>query len=140
MQKNSTPLIICLIDDDLIYQFTAKRIIALVNPLQEVLVFSNGKEAIDYFCDNSLGQELLPDVIFLDINMPVMNGWEFLEAFKCVEEKLIKTINIYMVSSSVDEKDISRSRSFDTVKDFIVKPIHKEKMFEIIQELYSTAE
>ncbi|MDB5246941.1 MAG: nitrogen regulation protein [Segetibacter sp.] len=132
MEANSTPLTICLIDDDSIYQFTAKRIIELLNPLQKVLIFSNGKEAIDYFVQNTSGKNELPDVIFLDINMPVMNGWEFLEAYDVVKTGLRKTITIYMVSSSVDEKDKIRSKTFEDVKDFIVKPIHQQVMHDII--------
>lgn len=132
MDKNSTPLTICLIDDDRIYQFTAKRIIELVNPKQKVLVFSNGKEAIDFFTQQSLSNEQLPDVIFLDINMPIMNGWEFLEAYNGVKSDLDKKISIYMVSSSVDENDKIRSKTFD-VKDFIEKPIDKEMMVKILR-------
>lgn len=131
MNKNSTPLTVCLIDDDRIYQFTAKRILELVNPLQKVLVFSNGKEAIDFLTQRALNSEQLPDVIFLDINMPVMNGWEFLEAYNEVKMEFDKKISIYMVSSSVDEKDKIRSKSFD-VKDFIEKPLDKETMVEIL--------
>jgi CheY-like chemotaxis protein len=138
MNKNSTPLTICLIDDDRIYQFTAKRIIELVNPMQKVLVFSNGKEAIDFFSEQALTQEQLPDVIFLDINMPVMNGWEFLDAYNAIKTALDKQISIYMVSSSVDEKDKIRSKNFD-VKDFIEKPIDKEMMLEILQSKHAFA-
>jgi CheY-like chemotaxis protein len=132
MNSNSTPLTICLIDDDFIYQFTAKRIIELVDPLQKVLVFSNGKEAIDFFSQQSPNSELLPDVIFLDINMPVMNGWEFLDAYNSIKTALDKPISIYMISSSVDEKDKIRSKSFN-VKDFIEKPINKEMMVAILR-------
>ena len=138
MKKNFTPLTICLIDDDRIYQFTAKRIIELVNPSQKVLVFSNGKEAIDFFTHQAVSNEQLPDVIFLDINMPVMNGWEFLEAYNLMKTSLPKHISIYMVSSSVDEKDKIRSKSFD-VKDFIEKPIDKEMMVEILQSPHAFA-
>jgi CheY-like chemotaxis protein len=132
MSKHSTPLTICLIDDDLIYQFTAKRIIELVDPLQKVLVFSNGKEAIDFFAQQSPKSELLPDVIFLDINMPVMNGWEFLDAYNSIKTELDKPISIYMISSSVDEKDKIRSKTFN-VRDFIEKPINKEMMVKILR-------
>lgn len=131
MNTNSTPLTICLIDDDRIYQFTARRIIELVNPSQKILVFSNGKEALDFFTQRSLSNEQLPDLIFLDINMPVMNGWEFLEAYSAVKTALEKNICIYMVSSSVDENDKIRSKTFD-VKVFIEKPIDKEMMFTIL--------
>lgn len=132
MTPNSTPLTICLIDDDRIYQFTAKRMIELVDPLQKVLIFSDGKEAIDFFSQQTSGSDLLPDVIFLDINMPVMNGWEFLDAYNSLKTTLDKKISIYMISSSVDEKDKIRSKSFD-VKDFIEKPINKQMMLAILQ-------
>lgn len=132
MKENSTLLTVCLIDDDRIYQFTAKRILQLVNPQQKVLIFSNGKEAIDFFSQHASTAERLPDVVFLDINMPVMNGWEFLEAYSNIKARLDKKVCIYMVSSSVDEKDKIRSQGFDSVKDFIVKPIDKEMMLEIL--------
>ena len=131
--KNSNSFTVCLIDDDRIYQFTAKRIIQLINPQQKILTFFNGKEALDFFSQNPLSVDQLPDLIFLDINMPVMNGWEFLEAYTLVKENLMKKINIYMVSSSVDENDKLRSKDFDEVKDFIVKPIDKERITAILQ-------
>lgn len=132
MKTHFAPLTICLIDDDRIYQFTAKRIIELVDPKQKVLAFSNGKEAIDFFTQRTLGNEQLPDVIFLDINMPIMNGWEFLEAYNLVKTELDKKITIYMVSSSMDEKDKIRSKSFE-VKDFIVKPIDQQMMLNLLK-------
>lgn len=135
MEQNSTPTI-CLIDDDNIYRFTAKRIIELVNPEQKVLMFSNGKEALDYFIQTAIQDEQLPDVIFLDINMPVMNGWEFLEAYTRIKPELHKAITIYMVSSSVDEKDKVRSLTFDSVKDYIVKPINKDMMMNILSKTH----
>jgi two-component system, chemotaxis family, chemotaxis protein CheY len=133
MKNNATPYTICLIDDDRIYQFTAKRIIELVDPLKKVLAFSNGKEAIDFFAQGTITEEQLPDVIFLDINMPVMNGWEFLEAYNSVKSSLKKSITIYMVSSSVDENDKIRSKNFNDVKDFIVKPLDQQVMSAILR-------
>jgi CheY-like chemotaxis protein len=129
----STPLTVCLIDDDDIYRFAVRRIIELVNPQQKVLVFANGKEAIDFFTEENVPLEQLPDLIFLDINMPVMNGWEFLEAYNLVKPGLLKPISIYLVSSSVDEVDKIKSQSFQTVTEFITKPINKERMMELLR-------
>jgi CheY-like chemotaxis protein len=122
---------ICLIDDDRIYQFTAKRIIELVNPAQKVLNFFNGKEAINFFTQPGLGVDDLPDIIFLDINMPVMNGWEFLEDYNAIKHLFPKNIAIYMVSSSIDEKDRLQSRQFG-VTDYIEKPINQHMMRRIL--------
>jgi CheY-like chemotaxis protein len=133
MSKNANLPTVCLIDDDKIYQFTAKRILELLNPLQKVLVFSNGREALDFFSQFPLAEDDLPDVIFLDINMPVLNGWEFLEGFAIIKANICKNIHIYMVSSSIDENDKIRCKNYETVKDFIIKPINKQMMVDILQ-------
>lgn len=123
---NNAPHTICLIDDDKIYQMITTRIIELVNPNQKVIVFNNGQQAIDFFEGN---EEALPDVIFLDINMPVMNGWEFLDAFTNMP---VKKVPVYMVSSSVNCDDAIRSQRYDVVKDFIIKPICRHRISEIL--------
>jgi CheY-like chemotaxis protein len=94
----------------------------------KITTFFNGQEAIDYFlAPENQHIDVLPDVIFLDINMPVMNGWNFLEAFDKIFFSLPKKILIYVVSSSVDESDMERSKSFMSVTDYVIKPINKEK-------------
>ena len=75
------------------------------------------------------------DLIFLDINMPVMNGWQFLDEYHKIIEQFKKPIYIYMVSSSVDDCDIQRSREYSGVTDYIVKPINKIKYQELIDRL-----
>lgn len=80
------------------------------------------KPSISFF-ENKDNSELLPDVIFLDINMPIMNGWQFLDEFKKMQNSIDKNITIYLVSSSFDDRDISRSKDYAEVTDYIIKPV-----------------
>ncbi|MEI6086105.1 MAG: response regulator [Bacteroidota bacterium] len=119
---------VCLIDDDKVYQFTSKMILEATLLTSRITTFFNGQEAIEFFLDPANQQiDILPDVIFLDINMPIMNGWNFLEAFDKIFYTLPKKILIYVVSSSVDDSDMEKSKSFVSVADYVIKPINKEK-------------
>lgn len=127
---------VCLIDDDNIYQFTARKILESTGLADEIQSFYNGKEAITYFKDeHNLQTESLPDVIFLDINMPVMNGWEFLEEYKTVHSHFPKPIVVYVVSSSIDDNDMRKSREYKEVSDYIVKPVNRDTYTELIANL-----
>jgi len=70
----------------------------------------------------------IPEIIFLDINMPVMDGWEFLDKFTQIENKLDKTITLYVVSSSINPVDIERAKNTNAVKDYLVKPVTLEDL------------
>ena len=132
---------VCLIDDDKIYQFTARKILESTGLAKSILSFYNGSEAIGYLKENqSKEKDKLPDVIFLDINMPVMNGWQFLEEFHKITNSLKKVITIYVVSSSVDDCDIQKSRAYTTVTDYIVKPINRIKYQQLIEQLNGVAD
>lgn len=127
---------VCLIDDDNIYQFTARKIIESTGVAKQIQSFYNGEEAISFFKDEeNQHPEALPDVIFLDINMPIMNGWEFLEEYNNVRSNLPKQIVVYMVSSSIDDNDFRKSKEYKSVSDFIIKPVNRIKFLELIGNL-----
>jgi CheY-like chemotaxis protein len=115
--------ITCIIDDDEIYLFSVKKVIELNKLSDKVLEFKNGQEAIDFFTRNHNDEEALPDVIFLDINMPIMNGWEFIEEFRKIQPAMSKNITLFVVSSSVDKSDVEKAKSLDPVHDYITKPM-----------------
>lgn len=128
--------IVFLIDDDNIYQYTARVILESTGLAKEIQSFYNGNDAINYFSDpKNFASDTLPDVIFLDINMPIMDGWEFLEEYNKFQGNLPKPIAIYMVSSSVNSSDMQRSRSYKAVSDYLVKPVSRSKYQELMESL-----
>jgi CheY-like chemotaxis protein len=121
---------IFLVDDDHIYQFTAKKTLEAMGLAEQVSVFMNGAAAIQHIKDNLSNPGDLPDVIFLDINMPVMDGWQFVQEFQKLDIR--KPISLYMVSSSVDEADMKRSREFSVISDYIIKPVGRTRFHELL--------
>ncbi|MDY8135227.1 response regulator [Aquimarina sp. 2201CG5-10] len=126
---------VCIIDDDNIYISLVSKIIELKKLSESVLVFNNGKEALDFFL-KVLKEDIqdydVPQVIFLDLNMPIMDGWEFLHEFSKIKNKLSKKIDLYVVSSSIDSRDIERAKSIDAVSDYITKPIKLDDFHRIL--------
>ncbi|TQI69487.1 response regulator receiver domain-containing protein [Gramella sp. Hel_I_59] len=127
----------CIIDDDKIYVNLVKKIIEIKKLSENLLIYKNGKEALDYF-KNSMSsvthEDLLPDIIFLDLNMPVMDGWEFLNEFLKIKNNLNKKITLYVVSSSIDPRDLERVKSFNMVTDYLIKPIELKKFEKIFDK------
>lgn len=123
----------CIIDDDSMYVNLVKRIIEAKKLCQSLLVFENGKQALTYFeaILGSIDQESIPEIIFLDLNMPVMDGWEFLEKFITIKNKFGKIITLYIVSSSINPLDIKKARSINEVRDYLVKPVTIDELESI---------
>jgi two-component system, chemotaxis family, chemotaxis protein CheY len=125
--------VVALVDNDFIFQFTTTRIIESTKIAQNVIHFENGLEALLFLKNNATHSESLPDILFLDVNMPIVDGWMFLQEFASIKTSLSKTIRIYMVSSSVDPRDIKRAKTFEDVVDFISKPITSERFAELLK-------
>ena len=134
------PFIICIVDDDEIYQYTITKTIETDKLSRKLLIFSDGEEALDFMIENVGNKKDLPDVIFLDINMPIMDGFQFMEEFIDLAPKVGKKITIYMVSSSVDPVDIERSQKISEISDYIIKPINSSQLKKIINSLEENGE
>lgn len=124
--------VIALVDDDSIFRMIASRTIKGANITEEILQFTNGGEALKYLEQNIDQIEMLPDVLFLDINMPYVDGWMFLEDFEKIKSRLSKSIKIFMVSSSIDPEDINRAKQHKLVADYVVKPVSKETFVKLV--------
>ncbi|WP_338815677.1 response regulator (plasmid) [Bernardetia sp. Wsw4-3y2] len=116
---------VCIIDDDPIYIFTTRKIMEMGNFSSYIEVFKNGKEALEALKPRVEANENIPEVIFLDLNMPIMDGWQFLEEFMTPNtQKII----IYIVSSSIDPADLNKAKQYSLVTNYIVKPITPDKL------------
>ena len=121
-----------LIDDDVIYHRIAQVMLKEYSPINEVVSSTDGKATLQYLIENKLNNDNLPDYIFVDLNMPEYNGWDFLNGYKKIRRSLQKAIRVYIVSSSIDPSDVKRSKRYNFVKSFIVKPLRREFLLALL--------
>lgn len=122
---------ILLIDDDDINNFISKELIELYVPQARVSETVSAKDALELIKGNITLHKKLPDIILLDINMPVMNGWDFVEAFEKLDGDELAKINLYIYTSSVYYKDIDKAKSYKSVKNIYSKPLTESMLKEI---------
>lgn len=124
-----------IVDDDDVYQFIAKKTIEQTGLVELIKTFSNGREAIQFLESFINSPEFLPEIILLDLTMPVMDGWEFLENYFLLKPNIGKQVYIYIVSSSVNPIDVQKAKNISEVTDYVVKPITKDKFIHLIKNL-----
>ncbi len=124
---------VLLVDDDNINNFIVINKLNSLNLVDKIVSVENGQEAIDYLHTCIIDEGGIPELIFLDINMPILDGWDFLDAFEKIEKIHQHKTTIYMVSSSVYNEDIEKSKKYSSVKMFISKPLTKDTLSELIQ-------
>ena len=113
-----------VVDDDKIFHFIIKKLLVSNNINVEPEFFENGLLAIEGIKSKLDNEENPPDLILLDINMPILDGWQFLEEFKLLKDKIKKEIAIYIISSSDNTVDRNRANDFkDDITDYYLKPI-----------------
>ncbi|MGY4537097.1 CheY-like chemotaxis protein [Mucilaginibacter sp. UYNi724] len=132
MITNTQPTRIYVIDDEPLDNMIIKMLIKRVDGEINVDTINNGAGAIEKLikvADTNVNE--LPDYIFLDLNMPEMNGWEFLREYERL--KLLKKIQIYILSSSIYREDMDKSKCEPLVEDFINKPLNLEHLRNILK-------
>lgn len=121
---------IWVIDDDKIFRYTSERYLREINPDLDIQTFDDAEDALDELLQASADK--WPELIFIDVNMPVVDGWDFLEGIKGHCNEQIRKIKYYVVSSSVDHRDQQKSQEYEFVLGYKVKPISIEEFEEII--------
>lgn len=121
-----------VIDDDDINIFIIKKIVEKTGYDIDMVAKTNGQLAIDYISDTlANNKEKFPNLVLIDINMPVMNGWEFVEAYTTIENT--PDADLYILSSSVYENDIEKTKNYPNVNGFISKPLSIERLIELLK-------
>jgi len=110
-----------IIDDDPVFVLLFKKILSKLGVFETVINFENGQLALESLIEKFKNNLPFPNVIFLDINMPVLDGWEFLKALD--KYKFKDDLKIYMISSSIDSIEIKKYKKYPFVKNYISKPI-----------------
>jgi response regulator RpfG family c-di-GMP phosphodiesterase len=128
-----------LIDDDPVNNALCKMLIRSTIENPEVRTFKLASDALEFIKCMYKKKNGEPDsIVFLDLNMKEMSGWEFLELFEKLDEKIKSKLKIYILSSSLDPKDKKRAAGNKNVIDYITKPITKEIIFRITSGKVST--
>jgi two-component SAPR family response regulator len=126
---------VMIIDDDEINNFICVKNLKDSGFSEEVYYFLRGKDGLEEL-KNSL-PENLPDVIFLDINMPMMNAWEFLEEYTEIAKSFAKEVKLFILSSSVYKRDIAKSSLYKNVTDYIIKPLNKAALKKVTDTYFA---
>jgi len=125
---------VLIIDDDAVSVLILKKMLSNAGFLENPMVFYNGSEAFDFLSKNYASNDLY--FVFLDINMPIMNGWGFLESIQTVIHP--NNFIVYLLTSSTSEQEKSKSKDYQCIKKFISKPISKEILNEIKEEFFTS--
>jgi CheY-like chemotaxis protein len=130
---------ILLVDDSEMDNYISEFLVKESNLAEEINVFKSPIEALEYLAVLQSRQEEFPDAIFLDINMPDMDGFGFLDEFSKFPEEIIKRTSVFMLTSSNDENDIEKALKYSVVKKYFVKPLSKAILNEIILDNESSS-
>jgi len=127
---------VCIVDDDELFQFVMRQHFERLELVENIHKFTDGEQALNYIKSHLHTPDDLPDLILLDVNMPFMDGWQFMREFVKLSLPEDKHIRIYILTSSTHESDLQRAREFPGLSGYLVKPISKN----IIRELLMGAE
>jgi len=119
---------IMVIDDDSTFLFIFRKQIEKFQDIEIVNESKNGLEAVNYIKQAGKNGSEMPDLIALDLDMPIMNGWNFLDEYDKLCKVGAKTIPVCILSSTINQADFDRADNYDLVKSFFSKPLTSEQL------------
>jgi len=128
-----------IIDDDPIDHFMMKHILRGKNYFDTTTYTIYGSLVLDYMEEHKAEPDKLPDMIFLDLNMPGLSGWEFLERMEQLQNDMDKDIRVYVISSSLRTSDMEGSSKYSFVNEFISKPVDSRQVERIVSAQYAAS-
>ena len=128
---NPANMNVLLIDDDRIFNLLNKKTLERMSMVDEIHIALNGEEALDLINDYFQGSRNMPDIILLDLNMPIMDGFGFIEAFQRLNANGKQNVRIVIVSSSQDPRDIERAKAFG-ITDYLTKPVTEQQLWNAL--------
>jgi two-component system chemotaxis response regulator CheY len=120
-----------IIDDDQLNNMICSRIIDLTLPGSGISTFTSPENGVDYLSSNYITPRDNPAILFLDINMPSLTGWDVLDKISAFPERVKENLKIYMLSSSVDQQDKEKAGNHPLVSGYVTKPLSKVKLMAI---------
>ena len=136
MQSDNIPsnTNILVIDDEYISAFICEKFIKKLRRESEITTCLNGKNAIDKLVEiKNQDTNLLPDYIFLDLTMPILDGWEFLKLYSDLNIDPFGKCKIYILTCSLYQNDIIKSASYNIISDYIIKPLDLDKLKKVFR-------
>lgn len=129
---------VMVIDDDPINNIIFQKLSEFVDFAEEIITFLSAVDSLDYLQKLEEEQTPPPNIIFLDIRMPIVNGWEFLERLSQLNQThYFDDTAIYMLTSSSEQSDINKAKNYRLVTDYIVKPLLTENLEAIKEKMQS---
>lgn len=128
---------ILLVDDDEDCNFFHKRLINRMDITEEIHVALDGEEALEYLKSTIDGKHPQPAIIFLDINMPKIDGWEFLDEYEKLEDIQKAQVVLVMLTTSLNPDDLERAKRNPLVHDYLNKYLDSDRINKIIEDHFS---
>ncbi len=123
---------VCIVEDDPTHLFITKKYLELSGLVENIMIYKNGKEAYEMLKAIFIASKKLPEIILLDLNMPIWDGWQFLDEF--IKIPIETNVEIYILTSSTNEDDKERAAEYNLRSNYLIKPITLNEIKSVLDK------